>query len=145
MATVATPTVTYSTKPSAARSPRAWSTPWRPATATSTPPALRPRPTTRCSRSPPWRTRTVSPVGWAPPPPDKNVSDVALTGTIAPAAVAQGGSATINVTVANLGTTTETFGVTLADGTDGGTIGSQTVSLGPGANTSLSFSWGTTT
>ncbi|MGH2500116.1 MAG: S8 family serine peptidase [Candidatus Limnocylindria bacterium] len=69
--------------------------------------------------------------------------DVAVTGITAPASVPRGSSATVEVTVANEGTYSETFDVTLTDSTDGVQIGSQSVSLAAGASTKLTFTWTT--
>ncbi len=77
------------------------------------------------------------------------IHDVAVTGVSAPASVAQGASATVNVNVANQGTFAETFSVAMSDAPPGGgTAGSfsapQSVTLAAGASTSLNFTWNTT-
>ena len=75
------------------------------------------------------------------------VTDVAVTAVTAPAAVAQGGTTTVGVTVQNVGglTVSTGFEVVLIDQTAGVTLGTQPVSgLAVGANTTLSFSWNTT-
>jgi CARDB protein len=78
------------------------------------------------------------------PPP---VADVAVTGVSAPGAVVQGNTATIGVTVQNVGQLNvgTSFAVVLRDTTAGVTIGTQTVvGLAVGAATTLTFSWNTT-
>ena len=78
-----------------------------------------------------------------PPPPG---TDVALTGVNPPASVNQGNTATIGVTVQNVGgqSVSTSFNVVLTDATAGITIGTQTVTgLAVGAITTLSFSWNT--
>ena len=82
---------------------------------------------------------TVNP----PPPP---VTDLAVTGLNTPASVTQGSSATIGVSVQNIGgqNVTTSFNVVLTDQTAGVTIGTQTVTgLAVGALSTLSFSWNT--
>jgi hypothetical protein len=73
--------------------------------------------------------------------------DVAVTGVNAPAAVTQGNTATIGVTVQNVGglNVSTSFDVVLTDQTAGVTLGTQTVAgLAPGAAATLSFNWNTT-
>lgn len=72
------------------------------------------------------------------------VHDVAVTAIDAPTQVALGDVSTIDVTVSNEGTYSESFTVTLTDTTDGVEIGSQAISLAAGDSTTLSFSWDTT-
>jgi hypothetical protein len=76
------------------------------------------------------------------------ITDVAVTAVNAPAAVTQGSSTTIGVTVQNVGgqNVSAGFNVVLTDQTAGVTLGTQTVSgLAVGASATLSFSWNTTT
>ncbi len=80
-------------------------------------------------------------------PPPAPSTDVAVTGVNAPSSVTQGTSATIGVTVQNVGgqSVNSSFAVTLTDQTAGVTLGTQTVAgLATGAVTTLSFSWNTT-
>jgi hypothetical protein len=80
-------------------------------------------------------------------PPPIPPTDVAVTAVNAPASVTQGTTASVVVTVQNVGQqpTTSSFTVVLNDQTAGTTIGTQTVSgLAVGASTSLTFSWNTT-
>ncbi len=75
------------------------------------------------------------------------VTDVAVTAVNAPAAVTQGSTATIGVTVQNMGglNVSSSFNVVLTDATAGVTLGTQTVTgLSVGALSTLSFSWNTT-
>ena len=75
------------------------------------------------------------------------VTDVAVTAVNAAAAVTQGTTTPIGVTVQNVGgvNVTTSFAVTLTDATAGVTIGSQMVSaLTAGAAAALSFNWNTT-
>ncbi len=74
--------------------------------------------------------------------PDKH--DVAITSISAPSSVLIGGTANINVTVANEGTYAETTTVTLTDTHDGNLIGSQDVTLSAGGSTMVTFTWDTT-
>jgi subtilisin family serine protease len=76
--------------------------------------------------------------GGSPP----STHDVAVTSVSAPGSVTQGSTASVGVTVANQGTVSETFDVTLRDGAS--TIDSSSVSLAAGASTTVSFSWNTT-
>ena len=78
----------------------------------------------------------------ASPPPDKH--DVAITAINAPSSVLKGDTATINVTVENLGTYDETFTLYVNDTTDDMTIGSTSVTLAAGASSVESFTWDTT-
>ncbi len=75
------------------------------------------------------------------------VIDVAVTDVSAPGSVIQGNSATVGVTVQNVGgqNVVSSFNVVLTDATAGVTIGTQTVSgLAIGATATPSFSWSTT-
>jgi signal peptidase I len=69
------------------------------------------------------------------------VRDVGITALVAPPAVPKNTTVPVLVTVENLGTTTETFPVSLTDVTRGVLIGTQTVTLAPGATQALTFSW----
>ncbi|HEV8510165.1 MAG TPA: CARDB domain-containing protein [Gemmatimonadales bacterium] len=74
-------------------------------------------------------------------------SDVAVTGLNAPGSVIRGSTATIGLTVQNVGglNVTTSFNVVLTDATAGVTLGTQTVSgLAIGATATRSFSWNTT-
>jgi hypothetical protein len=79
----------------------------------------------------------------APPTP---VTDVAVQSVSGPSSVTQGGTATISVSVRNVGNqNVGAFDVALNDVTDNVAIGTQSVaSLAAGATTTLSFSWNTT-
>jgi subtilisin len=79
--------------------------------------------------------------GGTPPPPPPSTHDVAVTSVSAPGSVTQGNTVTVGVTVANQGTASESFTVSLRDG--GSTIGSSPVSLAVGASTTINFSWNT--
>lgn len=70
------------------------------------------------------------------------VHDVAVSGVNAPSPVAQGDAVTVTVDLANLGTYTETFNVTLTDETE--PIGIQAVTLAAGSTASINFMWDTT-
>jgi len=75
------------------------------------------------------------------------VNDVAVTAVSAPSSVTQGSTATVGVTVQNVGgqNVGSSFNVVLTDATAGVTIGTQTVpGLALGASATLSFSWSTT-
>jgi len=74
-------------------------------------------------------------------------TDVAVTGVTAPVSVLKGNTATIGVTVQNVGgLNVGSFNVVLTDATAGVTIGSQSVpSLAVNAATTRSFSWNTAT
>ncbi len=69
--------------------------------------------------------------------------DNAVTAVDAPAEVTQGDTATVKVTVENQGTFAETTTVRLTDTTAGSEVGSESVSLSPGASRQVSFSWST--
>ena len=69
--------------------------------------------------------------------------DVAVSSVGAPASVIQGDSAAVSVNVSNLGSSNETFTVTLTDTTDNVTIGSQGVTVAAGGSQSVSFTWNT--
>jgi hypothetical protein len=81
-----------------------------------------------------------------PPPPPTPLTDAAVQSVSAPASVLQGTSATVSVTVRNVGNqNVGSFDVSLQDATDNVAIGTQTVaSLAAGASATLSFSWNTT-
>jgi len=82
---------------------------------------------------------TMPPTGVAPEIHDVAVIDVSPSETV----VEQGSLASINVTVRNEGTTTESFDVTAYHNTT--VIATQTVTnLAPGGQTTLSFTWNTT-
>ncbi len=73
-------------------------------------------------------------------------TDIAVTALTAPASVPQGSTATIGVTVQNVGglAVGATFNVVLTDQTAGVTIGTQTVAgLAVGASATRSFNWTT--
>src|SRR5258708_21143277 len=85
-------------------------------------------------------------VGVTPPPPPPTI-DVAVTAIDAPAAVIQGSTATIGVTVQNVGgqDVTTSFNIVLTDATTGTTIGTQAVSaLATGRLATRPFSWNPT-
>jgi len=74
-------------------------------------------------------------------------TDVAVAGVSAPAAVIQGSTTAIGVTVQNVGglNVSSSFDVVLTDATAGVTIGTQTIAgLAVGANTTRTFNWNTT-
>src|SRR5439155_552255 len=78
------------------------------------------------------------------PPPS---TDVAVTAVNAPAAVSQGSTAAIGVTVQNVGglNVSTSFDVVLTDATAGVTLGTQTVAgLSVGATSTRTFNWTTT-
>jgi len=84
-------------------------------------------------------------VGAAPPPTP--LTDVAVTSVVAPAGVTQGNTASVSVTVRNVGnqSVTSSFDVSLHDATDGVTLGTQSVGgLDVGASATRTFSWNTT-
>jgi hypothetical protein len=77
------------------------------------------------------------------------IRDVAVTAVSAPGSVLQNDPADVEVTVANEGALSETFDVSLTDTPPGGGVagtvsGPQTVTLAPGASTTLTFTWDTT-
>ena len=76
-------------------------------------------------------------------------NDVAVTAMSAPASIPKGGTATISVTVQNVGgqNVTSSFNIVLTDQTAGGSVlGTQTVAgLAPSATATRSFSWNTGT
>jgi hypothetical protein len=81
------------------------------------------------------------------PPVAAASADVAVTAVNAPAAVPQGSTTTIGVSVQNVGgqSVGASFNVVLTDQTAGVTIGTQTVNgLAVGALSTFSFSWNTT-
>jgi hypothetical protein len=74
-------------------------------------------------------------------------TDVAVTALNAPGSVIQGNTATVGVTVQNVGgvNVSTSFNVVLTDATAGVTIGTQTVTaLAVGASATRSFNWNTT-
>jgi subtilisin family serine protease len=76
----------------------------------------------------------------SPPQPPAEVHDVAVTGISMPGSVKRGKTVTVNVAVANQGTTSETFQVSLS--ATGGTVGpAKSVTLAAGASTSVPISW----
>ncbi|HEU5184594.1 MAG TPA: CARDB domain-containing protein [Gemmatimonadaceae bacterium] len=82
--------------------------------------------------------------GNAPPPTP--LVDIAVASVTAPTSVTQGATASVVVTVRNVGTAdvASPFDVTLDDVTDGLRMGTQAVpGLAPGASASLTFSWNT--
>ncbi len=76
--------------------------------------------------------------------PQPDTHDVAITAISAPGSIVKGDTATIGVTVENQGTYTETTTVTLTDTYDGGVIGDESVTLGAGSSTVVTFYWDTT-
>jgi len=83
--------------------------------------------------------------GGAAPPPTPT-TDIAVSGVSAPASVTQGTSASVVVSIQNVGNqpVPATFNVSLLDATDNVSLGTQTVAgLAPGASTTRSFSWNT--
>ncbi len=86
-------------------------------------------------------------IGWAGSAQTEPFTDIAVTDVQAPASIVQGATASIKVTVQNVGNQdlVEAFTVTLRDSTDGADIGSQEVgSLSAGASATLTYSWDTT-
>jgi len=83
--------------------------------------------------------------GGAPPPPPTPITDVAVTSVTAPASVTQGAAVNVGVTVKNVGNQpVGAFAVTLQEAPDGAPFTPQSVSsLSAGAQTTLTFSWGT--
>jgi minor extracellular protease Epr len=78
----------------------------------------------------------------AAPPPETH--DVAITSINVPGSILVGTTVTIDVTVANKGTFTETTTVTVTDTSYSELIGSQGVTLAAGASTVVTFTWDTT-
>ena len=74
------------------------------------------------------------------------VHDVSVTSINVPAQVTQGQSASVSVGVKNNGTYTETVSVSLTSSPSNaaGDPSAQSISLAPGASTSVSFNWNTT-
>ena len=70
--------------------------------------------------------------------------DVAVTAMSADALVVQGTMASVDVTAENRGINEEIFDVILEDLTDAVTVGTQSLTLAPGASAVVSFSWNTT-
>lgn len=74
-------------------------------------------------------------------------ADIAVTSVSAPSSVIQGSTATIGVTVQNVGgqNLAASFDITLTDATTGAAIGTQTITggLAAGGNTTRTFSWNT--
>jgi len=83
--------------------------------------------------------------GGAPPPPPTPVTDVAVTSVTGPAAVTQGATVNVGVTVKNVGNQpVGAFDVTLQEAPDGAPFAPQTITgLAAGAATTLTFSWNT--
>ena len=83
--------------------------------------------------------------GGAPPPPPAPVTDVAVTSVTGPAAVTQGATVNVGVTVKNVGNQpVGAFDVTLQEAPDGAPFAPQTITgLAAGAATTLTFSWNT--
>jgi len=83
--------------------------------------------------------------GGAPPPPPTPVTDVAFTSVTGPAAVTQGATVNVGVTVKNVGNQpVGAFDVTLQEAPDGAPFAPQTITaLAAGAATTLTFSWNT--
>jgi hypothetical protein len=80
-------------------------------------------------------------------PPASLSTDVAVTSLSAPGSLTQGNTASIGVTVQNVGQLDvgASFNVVLTDVTAGVTIGTQTITgLTVGASSTLSFNWNTT-
>jgi len=74
-------------------------------------------------------------------------TDVAVNSVIAPSSVTQGSTASISVSVQNVGglSVGTSFDIVLTDATAGVTVGTQTIpGLAAGANTSRTFNWNTT-
>ncbi len=67
--------------------------------------------------------------------------DVAVTAITSRPDIGAGDPLTIQVNVANLGGATETFPVSVSEAPDGTSVGTQTVTLAPGASTTLTFTW----
>lgn len=85
-------------------------------------------------------------VGEAPPPVP--LTDIAVTSVSVPAQVTQGTTATVSVTVRNVGNqdVSSGFDVSVGDATDNVSLGSQAVAgLAVGASATRSFSWNTST
>ena len=83
-------------------------------------------------------------VGSAPPPVP--YTDIAVTSVVVPAAVRQGTTASVSVTVRNVGNqnVSSSFDVSVHDATDNVSLGSQSVaSLDVGASATRTFSWNT--
>src|SRR2546427_261378 len=82
--------------------------------------------------------------GGAPPPPAP-VTDVAVTSVTGPAAVTQGATVNVGVTVKNVGNQpVGAFDVTLQEAPDGAPFAPQTIiGLAVGAAATLTFSWNT--
>jgi hypothetical protein len=79
-------------------------------------------------------------------PPPTPLFDVAISGVSAPGNVTQGNTASVVVTIRNVGNqdVASSFDVTLRDQTDNVVIGTQSVAgLAAGATTTRSFSWNT--
>jgi hypothetical protein len=78
-------------------------------------------------------------------PAPEPLTDIAITSVVAPAAVTQGDTLSIAVTVANVGNqnVTASIDVTLVDDTDAFQIGAQTIAGGleGGTSTTLTYSW----
>ena len=83
--------------------------------------------------------------GGAPPPPPTPVTDVAFASVTGPAAVTQGATVNVGVTVKNVGNQpVGAFDVTLQEAPDGAPFAPQTITgLAAGVATTLTFSWNT--
>ena len=84
-------------------------------------------------------------VGASPPP--SPITDIAVTSVAAPAAVTQGATVSVSVTVRNAGNqnVASSFDVSLRDATANVTLGTQSVAgLDVGATATRTFSWNTT-
>jgi hypothetical protein len=93
-----------------------------------------------------WFNVNVDGSASEPPPPPDPITDVAVVGVSAPAAVTRGASVNVSVSVRNTGNQpVGSFDVSLSDATDGVAIGTQSVTeLAPGATASRTFVWNTT-
>jgi hypothetical protein len=83
-------------------------------------------------------------VGSAPPPVP--FADIAVTSVVVPAAVTQGATSSVSVTVRNVGnqSVASSFDVSVHDATDNVSLGSQSVAgLEAGATATRTFSWNT--
>lgn len=70
--------------------------------------------------------------------------DVAVTALDVPSSVYQGETASIDVTVKNLGTSSETFDLTITDETHGEFTETRSITLNAGGSTIETFTWDTT-
>jgi hypothetical protein len=79
-------------------------------------------------------------------PPPAAVTDVSVTSVSAPASVTKGATASVVVSIRNVGNqnVTQSFNVTLNDATDGVALGTESIAgLTAGATASRTFSWNT--